>query len=383
MSSSQYRQTGKLILLTGALALIGGGMSYALSGGPDRTTASPTTDERVSTYATSAALGISAPERVVGSESCKECHKSEYAAWTETKHSKNFARIDSDSGKKIAQQYGGTEACQQCHSTPHTDTAKFATAEVGVSCESCHSPAGGPDGWLKVHSDYGGKDLKRTDETEAHLKERLAKCDEAGMIRPSKAYDLARNCFSCHIVSDEKLLAAGHKAGQSDFDLIAWMQGEVRHNFQVDQKVNAESPSLLKARYGTTAEQRKRILLVVNKMAELEALLRNLGTISPGSLKEKYAGRRGWAGRAEEVFESLDEEVGEAIDNEQVKAAVDVVKGIELGRKFKDQEAAKEAADKLAQIARDFAQSNDGSGLEGLDELIDDLDKPVGKLYTP
>lgn len=320
--------------------------------------------------------------KVMGAESCKKCHESEYTAWSMTMHFKNHERIASAAGKQYAAKVGSTDSCASCHSTPHTATAKFA-GTAGVSCESCHTPAGGADGWFELHSNYGGKDVKREEETAEHRAQRLAACDATSMIRASNTYDLAKNCYSCHIVADEKLLQAGHKSGHSDFDLIPWMQGEVRHNFQVDQKTNAESPSLLKAVSGTTTEQRKRTLLVVGKMVELEVCLENLSKIDAAGLKESYAGRKGWAGRAEDAFEYLEEDIAEAIENEHVTAAINAVKDIKLGRKFEDQPGAKAAAAKLAAATKAFAASANTADLAGLDELVNDLDNAKGKTYSP
>ncbi len=56
------------------------------------------------------------PARVMGAESCKKCHESEYTAWTNTTHFKNHERITSSAGQKYAEAYGGTEACMTCHS---------------------------------------------------------------------------------------------------------------------------------------------------------------------------------------------------------------------------------------------------------------------------
>ncbi len=330
----------------------------------------------------SAALNDIDPAKVKGAQSCKKCHESEYKAWTLTMHFKNHERISSSAGRQYAQKYGSTDACNSCHTTTHTSSAQFA-GPVGVSCESCHTPAGGAEGWFDRHSNYGGEKIKREDETAAHLKERLAACEAVGMIRAEDAYALAKNCYSCHIVADEKLLKAGHKPGHGDFDLIPWIQGEVRHNFQVDQKVNAESPSLLKARYGTTAEQRKRTLLVVGKIVELETCLRSLASVEAGNLKERYAGRRGWAGRAKDAYDFLRKDIGRAIDNEHVQAAIAAVENLPLGRKFKDQAGAKAAADKLAEAAQAFVASSRDADLAGLDKLIEDLDKPKGKSYNP
>lgn len=362
-----------LLWFGGILLVIGSGATLAVS--------DEETDSSGQTRTQSGHL-IKDPAKVMGAESCKECHKSEHAAWSASKHATNYERINSSSGKKIAEAYGSTKVCLNCHSTPHTENAKFA-GSVGVSCESCHSPAGGDDGWFKIHSDYGGKDVKREDETAEHLKERLAKCEAAGMVRAADVGALAKNCYSCHIIADEKLLAAGHKTGQSSFDLIPWMQGEVRHNFQVDQSVNAESPSLLKARFGITTEQRKRKLLVVGKLIELETCLRNLASIEAGNLSESYAGRRGWAGRAEDAYEFLDEEIGEVVENDQIKAALKAVKKIELGRKFEDQAGAKAAADHISEIVKSFVEDADAEDLAELDKLVNDLDKPVGTPYTP
>jgi hypothetical protein len=320
--------------------------------------------------------------KVMGAESCKKCHESEYKAWSMTMHFKNHERIVSAAGQQYAAKVGGIDSCAACHSTPHTATAKFA-GTAGVSCESCHTPAGGADGWFELHSNYGAKDMKREAESAAHRTQRLAACDATSMIRASNTYALAKNCYSCHIVADEKLLQAGHKPGHGDFDLIPWIQGEIRHNFQVDQKTNAESPSLLQAVNGTTAAQRKRILLVVGKMVELEVCLENLAGIDAAGLKEGYAGRKGWAGRAEEAFEFLEDEIAKAIKNEHVAAGISAVKDIQLGRKFEDQAGAKVAAAKLAVATKAFAASAGTADLAGLDELVNDLDKPKGKTYNP
>ncbi len=214
-----------------------------------------TTELLVSSHAADTTIDAT---RVKGAESCRKCHEAEYTAWTQTTHFRNHERISSSAGQKYAKAYGGTDVCMTCHSTPHTSAAQFS-GEVGVSCESCHSAAGGDGGWFDLHSDYGGKEFKREDESASHLQERQVACEKAGMIRSENAYALAKNCYTCHIVADEKLLSTGHKPGHSDFDLIPWMQGEVRHNFQVDQKTNADSPSLLTARSGIKTAQRKRL----------------------------------------------------------------------------------------------------------------------------
>jgi hypothetical protein len=52
------------------------------------------------------------------------------------------------------------------------------------------------------------------------------------MRHPSHLYTLARSCFRCHIVDDEELVnETAHAARSSEFDFVAWSQGNVRHNF--------------------------------------------------------------------------------------------------------------------------------------------------------
>ena len=63
---------------------------------------------------------------------------------------------------------------------------------AGVSCESCHGAA---RDWIKVHNDYGGKGVKKEQETAEHRRERLEKSRAAGMIRPAEIYRLAANCY--------------------------------------------------------------------------------------------------------------------------------------------------------------------------------------------
>ncbi len=311
--------------------------------------------------------------KVKGADSCTKCHESEHAAWTKSVHFTNHERISSAAGSKYIADFGSKDACIQCHSTPHTGGGSV----VGVSCESCHSPAGGATGWFDIHSDYGGDGVTREQETADHREMRLAATDAAGMIRSANVYELAKNCYTCHIVGNEKLLNAGHKPGQGGFDLIPWIQGEVRHNFQIDQKANAESPSLLQATKGITPEMRQRVMLVVGKMVELEVCLRNLGAISADSLKQGYAGSKGWAGRAEDAFDFLSEDILDAVKDEHIQAAVDAV-DFRLGRRFDDQSAAAKAADKVAAAAKAFAAVHDGSKLKALDGLVGDLSKPKG-----
>ena len=117
--------------------------------------------------------------------------------------------------------------CTSCHYTVSGEDHDSAKAVAGVSCESCH---GGARDWLAVHDDFGSTEATRETESEEHAAERTTKCDEAGMIRPRETHLVANQCFTCHTIDDEELVAAGHPTGEG-FEMVAWSQGEMRHNF--------------------------------------------------------------------------------------------------------------------------------------------------------
>ncbi len=322
------------------------------------------------------------PARVRGAESCRECHASEYSAWTHTRHFRTHRRIESPSGRRYIRALGSTDLCQTCHSTPHTQEAAF-TEPVGVSCESCHGASGGENGWFTIHADYGGSGLSHDQETAEHRTARLAACDAAGMFRPQNSYGLALRCYTCHIVGDESLLEAGHRGGHRRFELLSWIQGEVRHNFHVDPNHNAESPSLLARRDGIDARRHRRVLWIAGRLAELETCLRRLAAADPDHLTKRYAGRRGWAGRAEKVRDELLEKIGPQVPDPRMAAVVEAVRDLPLGRHFRDQAAARKAAEILHEKAKQLLDEQDQVDLAGLDPLIENSSRPRGTTWQP
>ena len=171
-------------------------------------------------------------KKLKGPDECGECHKKEVEAWRTTRHYKTFNELArtkeaKEIGKKLGLKRLKSESdCLSCHFTQMEVKGKAKTV-AGITCESCHGPA---RDWIDIHSDYGGKDVKKEDESPAHRKERLAKSEAAGMLRPDDLYAVANNCYQCHLVPNENLVnKGGHKAG-SAFELVAWSQGEVRQN---------------------------------------------------------------------------------------------------------------------------------------------------------
>lgn len=220
------------------------------------------------------------PAQVKGPDACGECHEKSILAWRETHHSKTFKDLPrNDKAREIADKLGvkrikNDSQCVSCHFTSALVKGETEPQAIaGITCESCH---GAGLGYMTVHSDFGGKDVKAKDETPAHKKERWEKAEAKGIIRPSNLYALAQNCYQCHTVPNEKLVnVGGHKAG-SDFELVAWSQGEVRHNlWYADGKQNKEA-----------SVDRRRVMYVVGQALDLEYALRG---VAKATAKDNYA----------------------------------------------------------------------------------------------
>lgn len=240
------------------------------------------------------------PEKVVGRQLCKVCHVSEHAAWEASSHNTRAWRLlDHPKAAGFAKAIGvtdikGASACTHCHGTVQKVRGVVKIA-AGNSCESCHGGAGGAGGWLPTHCDFGSgrkitRDIKMADllsdrvkETKEHRAARDAACDKAGMRRSANAFDIATSCLNCHTVPNEKLVAAGHPMS-TRFEFVEWSQGEVRHNFLLNAKKNAEAPTNwtdeLRNGPGRTAAGRKRLMYVAGQLADLAISLKNRATVT-------------------------------------------------------------------------------------------------------
>lgn len=311
-------------------------------------------------------IAASDPAKTVGPNACAECHKQEVEAWKGSHHFKTFREMPRNKrGKKIADRLGirrvKTEGlCLTCHFTVQqkdSDSEPIA----GISCESCHSA--GKD-WIKVHSSYSGK--KAETESKAEAKARWKLAESKGMIRPGSLYRLAKNCFSCHVVPQEKLVnVGGHRSG-STFDLVAWSQGEVRHNtWHSKGKDNVAANAA-----------RKRMLYLIGIGVELETALRAVGK---ATARKVYAFEM--ALRADRARKKL---------AAAAKAAPDVpeiIKLVELGHaarlKLKNEDELTEAADAVAKLLGGISAKYDGSTMAGLDSLVPGADKFKGRARKP
>lgn len=302
-----------------------------------------------------AALAAPDPAKVIGPDECGECHKDEVRIWRETKHYKTFQELPrKDKAREIADKLGlrrikAESRCLGCHFTIALDDAGKEDAIAGISCESCHAPA---KDWNLPHSDYGGKDVKRADETPEHRRERIAASRAAGMIQPAMRYDWANNCYACHTVPDERLVNEGGHPPGSKFELVAWSQGEMRHNvWYTEGKSNPEAPA-----------EDKRVMLVLGRMLDLEHALRG---VAKATERADYA--VAMASRAKIAAQRI-KQISELASTPEIDAILEIAGSIQL--KLNNADELSGAAERVAGQARAFAAGNDGSALAALDELV-------------
>lgn len=308
------------------------------------------------------------PAKVVGSENCMKCHKSELAALGASKHHNSLAKTKGGNAAKYIAAVGGKQdLCITCHATPK-GAAGAAEAISGVSCESCH---GGAADWLEIHGKEG---VARAD--------RHAGADKGGMIRASSVYTIAKNCFNCHVVFNEALVNAGHPSSNK-IEFLGWSSGEVRHNFQKDQAKNADAPSAWAEYAGGKAEDRARLKLVVGHLVDLEVCLTNLGKVTGG--KGDFA--KGNSKRAKAALGEV-EDLADALGDAAPELAAAVAAGKTLGRlssiSVKDAQIkdAPAAAAAVAKAAAAISDKYDGSTFSAIDAMVGKA-KAQGSPYSP
>ncbi len=299
------------------------------------------------------------PAKVVGSQTCIECHVNESEAWKKTPHHTTWDQLHTrETAKAIAEKMGVRsikrgDVCIQCHYTRQESEGAVKPVS-GVSCESCHGPA---RDWIKLHNDYGGPDVKKEQETAEHKAGRIKKAMEAGMLHPSDAYLVAQNCYNCHTVPNESLVnTGGHKAGSEGFELVAWSQGMVRHNFhRTGGQSNAPSEP-----------QRLRVLYVIGTLTDFEYSIR-------GIAKATAAGdyTKSMVGRYKAANERLAAIAAKA-PIPQVAKALEIADDLKTNKKVKlnNPDELLKAADAVQEAARQFSQAADGAKLAALDELL-------------
>ncbi len=309
--------------------------------------------------------------RIVGPESsennCASCHAREADAWRRTRHALGFQdRHRSDRAREILGNVGArsmrqgtaSNTCRQCHYTSVL-VQNRVDPTWGVSCESCHGPA---RDWVGVHDKAGGRPDARSlewgggrTESGADRAARLGAAEAGGMVHAGMWYELASNCLRCHAVPDETLVNRGNHRAGSDFDLVAWSQGEVRHTF-LSSPGAPGNPTNRPA----TDRQRRR-LYVVGAMVDLEFSLRNLAGVKEkgGTFHRAMVDRvNGLRTRVGMILQAVD--IPELAD-----AVAEVPSNLDLSAVISP-----ELPDRLGAATRRFLENHDGPELVAIDGQI-------------
>lgn len=294
------------------------------------------------------------PAKVMGADACQKCHASEVEQWRKTPHHLTIDELHrKPEAKAIAEKLGlrsvkRNDTCVRCHYTRKEERGRVRI-DSGVSCESCHGPS---RDWIELHADYG-PNVTRLTETPEHRNLRRSASIEAGMNNPTNLYLIARQCLDCHTTPNERLVeVGGHPAGSAGFNLVAWSQGMVRHNFvRSDGAVNAPSPP-----------ERLRVMHVVGVMTDLEYSLRAVAKATAGGLYGQTA-----AGRAAARKQSLTEIQG-LLNHPLIAEALGAVATLEL--RLGNGPAIEAAAQRIGDAAYAFAERADGAQLAAIDGLL-------------
>jgi hypothetical protein len=300
------------------------------------------------------------PQKIVSAEACGECHASTYAAWKRTTHQTGFRTLHRKAAAEaIAERMGfrllkRDSLCLECHYTATVQRDQMR-AISGVSCESCH---GAGRDWLDVHNDYGGKGLDHTNEDPEHRKRRIEASLAAGMRRPSDdLYGLMSSCYQCHTVPNEKLVnMGGHGTGSGDFELVAWTEGEVRHNFLDTFRSGATATNVERPM------SHKRLVYVLGRALALEHSLRAMAEATEKGVFAKATSRR--IRKTLRDIRALDQR----LDLPELAAMVATVRALDV--RPNQRQAMLAAAAAIGASTQRFLDSHDGQRLASLDPVI-------------
>lgn len=295
------------------------------------------------------------PAKVMSADACASCHANEVSVWKQTPHFRTYEELSRrPRAKEICGKLGlrsvkRSEVCTQCHFTLKEKNGKNKPVS-GISCESCH---GASKDWLTKHNDYGGPTATKESESAAHKSQRLAECEALGMRNTRDFYLIASSCFNCHTVPNEELVnTGGHKAGTEDFELVAWSQGMIRHNFlRGENKTNVES-----------TPEKLRLMYIVGLIADLEYSTR---ATAQATSKSNFG--LTVAGRAAEKAVKL-YELQQKINHPDLEEILKTFAPAEL--RINNQTQLNEIANQIQAIGKRFAKENDGSKLAAIDAYL-------------
>ncbi|NQZ60491.1 MAG: hypothetical protein HRT88_23840, partial [Lentisphaeraceae bacterium] len=281
---------------------------------------------------------------------CTDCHKNEVAAWKKTKHFNSLDSLTFDTENKAGEIMGelklkgnarDQQLCGECHFTDKIskfeDSKPVAIPEMGISCESCHQPA---KSWVEIHSlknwdDFNEKftekyknaadkkellssfhlasiDALKQLKSKDFIKWRATETDKTGQIKAADIYALINNCYECHTIAKKELInRSSHTAG-SEFEILSWLNGEIRHNFQDAAPQNPHNRKI--------SQERKRLLFLSGKLLFAEHSINALKTATFPATEDDDS-----TAYFDAMIERLDggisdlEEISELLDEEKYK----------------------------------------------------------------
>ncbi len=295
------------------------------------------------------------PTKVLSAESCAKCHAGEVITWRQTPHFQTFEELHRNPrAREIAERMGQSSikrgnTCIDCHYTTRLEDDKLRVVS-GVSCESCHGAAAD---WLPLHNDYGGPTITKANESDAHRDSRIEASVAAGMRNPRNLFLVARSCLQCHTVPNEKLVNHGqHQAGSADFELVAWSQGRLRHNFlRTEGQSNATNPI-----------ERLRVMYVTGQIADLE-----FSTRATGLATERAEFGLTCASRAARVASHLFE-IQQQINDPRLQGILESFSRARLA--INNAEQLNAIADEIRSFGMEFAGKADGTALSAVDRWL-------------
>lgn len=153
------------------------------------------------------------------------CHAAENKQMID-KHKNSVDDIaDNEDARKYAELSGigaanflkGTSRCMECHGTIITGK-EGKEVEEGVSCESCHGPG---SGYKDAHAE-GPKGAPGS------VRPGYTKSLPLGLKDLKTPEVLADACIRCHLITDQKIVAAGHPDG-AKFNYKSGMKSVAKH----------------------------------------------------------------------------------------------------------------------------------------------------------
>ncbi len=295
------------------------------------------------------------PLKVMTAETCTKCHVNEVQVWRQTPHFRTFEQLSRNpNAKEICKNLGlrspkRSDVCIKCHYTLENDGGRTRPVS-GISCESCH---GASRDWINTHHDYGGPTASKESESEAHRNQRLHDASIAGMRNTQNLYAIASSCYSCHTVPDEELVnVGGHNTGSVDFELVAWSQGTIRHNFlRTGNTSNAIS-----------GQNRLRMMYVTGLIVDLEYSTRATAVATEKSNYGVAVADRA-ARTAVKLFD-----LQQQLNDPNVQSVLESFATADL--KINNADQLNAIADAIAAAGQQFAEVTDGERLAAVDPLL-------------